>query len=73
MHETIRTAIRPLACDVCGGLIRTGERYRVVRDEYSPMEYREHIQCPGARTAVVCEPRPAPPKAGTFNPCRCMA
>jgi hypothetical protein len=35
-----------MACDLCGQMIRPGERYRAVRDEYSPVEYHEHIQCP---------------------------
>ena len=43
MHEKIRTANRPLVCDVCGGMIQVGEPFRAVRDEYSPVEYHEHI------------------------------
>ena len=68
MHEKIRTAYRPMACDLCGQLIRPGERYRAVRDEYSPVEYHEHIQCPGAPAVAVGEPRPTPPEIRTaFN------
>ena len=74
MHERIRTARRPMACDFCGLVIHPGERYRIVRDEYSLMEYREHIQCPGAPTVPVADPRPRPPKIRTnFNHAFCVA
>ena len=28
MHEKIRTANRPLVCDVCGGMIQVGKPFR---------------------------------------------
>lgn len=56
MHEKIRTANRPLVCDVCGGMIQVGEPFRAVRDEYSPVEYHEHIQCPGSPAVAVSKP-----------------
>ena len=68
MHERVRTAIRPIICDLCGQMIRPGERYRAIRDEYSLVEYHEHIQCPGAPAVAITEPRPTPPKIRTaFN------
>lgn len=74
MHERILTAYRPMTCDLCGQMIRPGERYRAVRDEYSPVEYREHIQCPGAPAVAIADPRPRPPKIRTaFNHALCMA
>lgn len=74
MHERIRTARRPMACDLCGLMIHPGERYRIVQDEYSLMEYREHIQCPGAPTVAIADPRPRPPKIRTsFNHAFCVA
>lgn len=75
MHEKIRTAYRPMACDLCGQMIRPGERYRAVRDEYSPVEYHEHIQCPGAPAVAISEPRPKPPKVRTVfnNHALCLA
>jgi hypothetical protein len=75
MHERILTAYRPMACDLCGQMIRPGERYRAVRDEYSLVEYREHIQCPGASAVAITDPRPRPPKIRTAfnNHALCMA
>lgn len=74
MHEKIRTANRPLVCDVCGGMIQVGEPFRAVRDEYSPVEYHEHIQCPGSPAVAVSKPPPEPPKITAFNPhSHCMA
>ena len=63
-----------MTCDFCGLVIHPGERYRIVRDEYSLMEYREHIQCPGAPTVAIADPRPGPPKIRTsFNHAFCVA
>ena len=73
MHEKIRTANRPLVCDVCGGMIQVGEPFRAVRDEYSPVEYHEHIQCPGSPAVAVSKTPPDPPKITTVNHCHCMA
>ena len=68
MYEAIRTAKRPILCDLCGFRILPGERYRLVRDEYSPLPYHEHIQCPGAPAVAIADPRPRPPKIRTaFN------
>ena len=74
MHEKIRMANRPLVCDVCGGMIQVGEPFRAVRDEYSPVEYQEHIQCPGSPAVAASKPPPEPPKITAFNHhCHCMA
>lgn len=65
MHENIKIAARPLVCDLCGFRIHPGERYRVVRDEYTPMPYHEHIRCPGGAAVVTPRrcPTPIKPKA----------
>ena len=73
MHEKIRTANRPLVCDVCGRMIQIREPFRAVRDEYSPVEYHEHIQCPGSPAVAVSKTPPEPPKITTVNHCHCMA
>ena len=62
MYERVKTAIRPIICDLCGQMIHPGERYRAVRDEYSLVEYHEHIRCPGAPAVAIADPRPMPPK-----------
>lgn len=66
MHEKIKIAWHPMVCDVCGQMIRTGERYRTVRAEYTLTEYREHIRCPVAPAVAITDPRPTPPKVKTF-------
>ena len=75
MHEKIRMANRARVCDLCGQMIHPGERYRAVRDEYSPIEYCEHIRCPGAPTAAIADLRPTPPEIRTNanNRAFCMA
>ena len=72
MHEKVRTANRPLVCDFCGGMIQVGEPFRAVRKKYSPVEYHEHIQCPGSPAVAVSKP-PEPPKITAFNHCHCRA
>lgn len=68
MHERIKIALHRMTCDLCGQMIYPGERYRAVRDEYTPTEYREHIRCPGAPAVAIIDPRPTPPKVRTiFN------
>ena len=53
---------------------KVGEPFRAVRDEYSPVEYHEHIQCPGSPAVAVSKPPPEPPKITAFNHhCHCMA
>nr|DAH84066.1 MAG TPA: hypothetical protein [Caudoviricetes sp.]DAI11744.1 MAG TPA: hypothetical protein [Bacteriophage sp.]DAU19698.1 MAG TPA: hypothetical protein [Caudoviricetes sp.] len=55
-------------------MIQVGEPFRAVRDEYSPVEYHEHIQCPGSPAVAVSKPPPEPPKITAFNHhCHCMA
>jgi len=75
MHEKIRRANRAMVCDFCGLMIHFGERYRVIRDEYSLIKYREHIRCPGAPAAAIADPRPTPPEIRTNfnNHASCMA
>jgi|GEM_PF-5680627 hypothetical protein len=69
MHERKVRACLDLRCDVCGAVIRAGEWYYQVRDEYTRGHYNEHITCPGA-AAVICPP-PVKPVPRIFN--RAMA
>lgn len=57
MHEKTRTASRRMVCDVCGRFIYRGERYRLVQHEYSLVRYREHIQCPHSKLAILPKPK----------------
>lgn len=73
MHETIRIAKRPLVCDACGMMIHKGERFRVVRDEYTTIPYHEHIQCPGAAAVVTPRRCPTPVKPKAYSTSLCFA
>jgi len=64
MYETIKTAKRPILCDLCGFRILPGEHYRFVREEYSLLPYHEHIRCPGAAAVVTPRFFPTPVKPG---------
>jgi len=70
-HAVVRY---PVACDLCGLVIHTGETCRIATDEHTGKSYREHIRCPGAPTAAVREPVPTPPGIHpNFNHAICPA
>ena len=53
MREKIIVAYRQLPCDLCGQLIRKGEKCRMLRDDTQPeLVYFEHIICPTGHAVV---------------------
>ena len=47
MSEKIITLNTPEYCDICGRRIETGERCRMIRDDFLPfIKFFEHLRCP---------------------------
>ena len=68
MHEKIKVAKINTVCDLCGGIIRKGETFRLVHYEYSNEVYREHIQCPVCNVKIVEPRKKSPKKAKEITP-----
>jgi DNA-directed RNA polymerase subunit RPC12/RpoP len=68
MHEKIKISKLNTICDLCGGPIRKGETFRLVKYEYSSEVYREHIQCPTCNAKIVKPRKKSPKKANKVTP-----
>lgn len=68
MSEQIVLARHDQVCDLCHHKIRAGERCRIVRDDFWPGCYFEHLRCPSdSAAAILSSPLPKLPQMAPAN------